>query len=108
MYDKERDTPRVNRLFLTSYVNRDGEEQKTPVSLGRTLDISISGAGMEVYQDLQVGSVMDLEFDLKDELLTVQGKVVHSRKAEDGHFVVGIQFDGPQERLAELLESEGE
>jgi PilZ domain len=104
MYDKERDTPRVNRLFLTSYVNREGEEQKTPVSLGRTLDISISGAGMEVYQDLQIGSVMDLEFDLKDSLLTVHGKVVHSRRVGEGHYVVGIRFDEPQVRLADLLD----
>jgi hypothetical protein len=103
MYDKERDTPRVNRLFLTSYVNREGEEQKTPVSLGRTLDISISGAGMEVYQELQVGSAMDLEFDLKESLLTVQGKVVHSRREEDCRYVIGIRFDEPQNRLAELL-----
>jgi c-di-GMP-binding flagellar brake protein YcgR len=103
MYDTERDTPRVNRLFLTSYVNREGEEQKTPVSLGRTLDISLSGAGMEVFQDLQIGSVMDLEFDLKDSLLTVQGKVVHSRREEDGRYVIGIRFDEPQARLADLL-----
>ena len=104
MYDKEREAPRVNRLFLTSYVNREGEEQKSPVSLGRTLDISVTGAGMEVFQELQVGSVMDLEFDLHDSLLTARGKVVHSRREVDGHYVVGIRFDEPQERLGKLLE----
>jgi c-di-GMP-binding flagellar brake protein YcgR len=108
MYDKEREAPRVNRLFLTSYVNREGEEQKTPVSIGRTLDISATGAGMEVYQDLQVGSVMDLEFDLQNCLLTVQGKVVHSRRESDGHHVIGIRFDEFQERLAELIAGEKE
>jgi len=105
MYDKEREAPRVNRLFLTSYVNREGEEQKTPVSIGRTLDISVSGVGMEVYQDLQVGSVMDLEFDLRDSLLTVQGKVVHSRLESDGQYVIGVRFDEPQEQLAGLLDA---
>jgi len=46
MYDKERRALRVNKLFLTAYISREGEEQRTPVSLGRTLDISMTGDGM--------------------------------------------------------------
>jgi PilZ domain len=102
MYDKERRAPRVNRLFLTAYVNREGQEQKTPVSLGRTLDVSTTGVGMEVYQEVQIGSLMDLEFDLQDSLLTVQGKVVHVRREGEDRFVIGIDFSAPQERLAAL------
>ena len=88
-----RRAPRVNRLFLTAYVNRDGKEQKTPVSLGRTLDISLTGVGMEVFQEVQIGSVMDLDLDLKDTILTVHGKVVHVRQEGEDHYVVGIEFD---------------
>lgn len=103
MNDKERRTPRVSRLFLTSYVIKEGEEQKTPVSMGRTLDVSPTGVGMEVFQVLTVGSAMDLEFDLQDTLLTVKGTVVHIRPEGDDRHVVGIRFDEPQEKLAALL-----
>jgi c-di-GMP-binding flagellar brake protein YcgR len=91
--DESRRSPRVNRLLLTAYVNRDGKEQKTPVSLGRTLDISLTGVGMEVFQEIKIGTVMDLDLDLKDCILTVHGKVVHVRREEDDRYVVGIEFD---------------
>lgn len=99
MHDADsRRSPRVNRLLLTAYVNRDGKEQKTPVSLGRTLDISLAGVGMEVFQEVEIGTVMDLDLDLKDTLLTVHGKVVHVRRDGEGRYVIGIEFE-------ELLET---
>jgi c-di-GMP-binding flagellar brake protein YcgR len=88
-----RRAPRVNRLLLTAYVNRDGQEQKTPVSLGRTLDISLTGVGMEVFQQVKIGSLMDLDLDLKDTIITVHGKVVHVRREGEDRYVVGIEFD---------------
>ena len=91
--DDSRRAPRQNRLLLTAYVNRDGEEQKTPVSLGRTLDISVTGAGMEVFQEVEIGSEMDLDLDLKDTLLTVHGKVVHVRRDGEDRYIIGIEFD---------------
>jgi hypothetical protein len=91
--DDSRRSPRVNRLFLTAYVNRDGKEQKTPVSLGRTLDISLAGAGLEIFQEIQAGSMMDLDLDLKEFLLTVHGRVVHVRREGDDRYVIGIEFD---------------
>ena len=51
---------------------------------------------------MKAGSTMDLEFDLHDCLLTVQGKVVHVRRDGDGQYIVGIEFNEPQERLAAL------
>ena len=91
--DDARRAPRQNRLLLTAYVNRDGKEQKTPISLGRTLDISVTGAGMEVFQEVEIGSEMDLDLDLKDTLLTVHGKVVHVRRDGEDRYIIGIEFD---------------
>jgi len=95
----ERREPRVNKLFLTSYVNREGGEQKSPVLLGRTYDVSASGIGMEVYQEVAVGSVMELEIDLHESLLSIKGTVVHARPTGSGTFAIGIRFDEPQEQL---------
>jgi len=91
--DDARRAPRLNRLLLTAYVNRDGKEQKTPVSLGRTLDISVTGVGMEVFQEVEIGSEMELDLDLKDTLLTVHGKVVHVRRDGEDRYIIGIEFD---------------
>ena len=100
MDDPKRREPRVNKLFLTAYVNREGAEQKTPVLLGRTFDISSAGVGMEVFQEVAAGSTMELEIDLQDFLLEIKGKVIHVRPTEAGSFHIGIQFDEPQEKLA--------
>jgi hypothetical protein len=48
---------------------------------------------MEVFQEIHIGTVMDLDLDLKDCILTVHGKVVHVRREEDDRYVVGIEFD---------------
>jgi hypothetical protein len=105
MHDDSRRAPRLNRLLLTAYVNRDGKEQKTPVSLGRTLDISVTGVGMEVFQEVEVGSEMDLDLDLKETLLTVHGKVVHVRRDGEDRYVIGIEFDELLEQ-PEIVHSE--
>jgi hypothetical protein len=100
-----RQSARVNKLFLTAYVNRDDKEQKTPVSMGRTLDVSMTGVGMEVFHEVLAGSSMDLELAMQGSLLTVQGRVVHVRKADRGSFIIGVEFDEPQKELETLKTS---
>lgn len=100
--DEPRQSTRVHKLFLTSYVNRDDKEQKTPVCVGRTLDVSTTGVGMEVFQEVEAGSTMDLEFDLQGSLLTVQGRVVHVRREGEGNYIIGVEFDEPQKSLENL------
>ncbi len=102
MKGPERRVPRVNRVYLTSYVNSEGPEQKTPVLLGRTIDISTSGVGMEVYQEVAAGSAMELEIDIPDSLVAITGTVVHVRHVEENTYQIGIEFDVPQERLSGL------
>ncbi len=102
MEEPKRRAPRVHKMFLTAYVNREGEEQKTPVLIGRTVDISSYGAGLEVHQEVAAGSTMELEIDLQDSLLAVAGKVMNVRQTEGDCYLVGIEFDEPQGRLIGL------
>lgn len=99
-----RQSTRVSKLYLAAYVNRDDKEQKTPVSVGRTLDVSVTGAGMEVFQEVRAGSSMDLEFAMQDALVTVQGRVVHVRQADEGSYIIGVEFEKPQDGL-EILKA---
>lgn len=92
--------PRVSKLYFIAYVNRDGDIQKTPVSMGRTINISRVGVGMEVYQHLEINSVMEMELALEDGLLLrVTGTVIHVTAQGDGKFIAGIKFDEAQEGL---------
>ena len=100
--EEPRQSIRVHKLFLTSYINLEGEVQKTPVSVGRTLDISTIGVGMEIFQEIQAGSTMDLEFDLQGSLFTVKGRVIHVRREGDGSYIIGVEFDAPQKLLENL------
>jgi len=94
--------PRVNILRFITYVNLEGDEQKTPVSLGRTLNISATGVGMEVCQQVSVGSIMEMEIALNQETLSVIGTVVHASELGEGMYSIGIQFDQTQPKLAAL------
>lgn len=99
--DSTRKYPRMSKLHLLTYVNREGDAQRTPVSMGRIVDISAAGAGIEVFEEIREGSRMEMELDLQDSLLSVAGTVVHVTPREDGKSVVGVQFDTPQPKLAE-------
>lgn len=94
--------PRVNKLFFIAYVNREGDEQKSPVSLGRTLNISAVGVGMEVHQPVAIGSLMEMEIGLSRENLPILGTVVHSSDLGNDKYYLGIQFDQTQPKLASL------
>ncbi len=100
-----RQYPRVNKLFFISYIAREEGEQKTPISMGRTLNISSTGVGIEVFQELGVNSTMEMEIGVEDYKLSVQGKIIHSHTQEDGKYYVGIQFNEPQKKLQEMLAS---
>jgi len=100
---KERQYTRVSRLFFISYIAKEGEEQKTPVSLGRTLNVSSTGVGMEVYREIPVNSTMVMDIGVGDSTLSAQGTVIHAHSIEEGKFYIGIQFDEPQEKLKGIV-----
>ena len=91
--------PRVQSLYLVSYVSKEGEVQKSGVSMARTLNVSQVGIGVEVYEPVEVDTLMEMEIAVKENIFPVRGKVIHSRKKPDGHWVIGIEFDEAQEEL---------
>ncbi len=102
---ENRTHPRVNKLFFIAYVNLEEGEQKYPVSLGRTLNISAIGVGMEVYQPLAVDSSMEMEIGLEEDNLQVKGKILHVTDLGSDKYFIGIQFDEYQEKLAHISTS---
>jgi len=107
MQTTQRSAPRVNKLSFISFVSREGGEQSSPVSLGRTLNISAAGVGIEIFREIATGSTMEMEIALGEEIIPVRGKVVHSHGLESGGHYLGIEFDRPVERLASVSVTPG-
>ena len=91
--EEKRNYPRVNKLYLISYIAKEGGRQTSPVSMGRTLDISPSGVRIEVFQQINVGSEMELEIAMEDTQFFVDGKVVRSLESGKNVYILGIYFD---------------
>jgi len=84
---------------MIAYLPQEDGPSRTPVSLGRTVDISPSGVGMEIYKEVAVGTVMEMEIDLEGLPVLARGKVVRGDLLKNGNFLIGISFDVEQELL---------
>ena len=67
--------------------------------MARTLDLSPAGARIEVYQAIELGERVELEIAIAEKITRVNGSVIHLEPVEHGGFVVGIEFDEPQNNL---------
>jgi Tfp pilus assembly protein PilZ len=101
--DTTRRYPRLNKLFLLAFVACEEGRQKSPVSLGRIINISQFGIGIEVFDQVPVGSEMEMEIDLHDMIVQAAGRVAHITPAEDGKFIIGIEFKEEQEKLTQHI-----
>lgn len=97
--EEKRVFPRVQKLFMIAYLPQENGPSRTPVSLGRTVDISPSGVGMEIYKEVAAGTVMEMEIDLEGLPVLARGKVVRVDLLDNGNFLIGIRFDAEQELL---------
>jgi len=100
---EKRKSPRVDRLYMITYVPHTEGPHKTPLSLGRTLNISPTGVAMEVYRELPLGTALELEIDLDDSTVSAWGQVVRNDDLGGGDFVVGVRFAEQQERMSARL-----
>jgi PilZ domain-containing protein len=97
--EEKRGAPRVQKLFMIAYLPFEDGPVRTPISLGCTVDISPSGVGMEVYKEVAVDTVMEMEIDLEGLSVPAWGKVVRADLLENGNYHIGIRFDEEQELL---------
>ncbi len=101
--EERRIYPRLKRLYLISYINKEEGRQISPVSMGRTLDISPTGVRVEIFQEMNLKSHMEMEIGIGESILPVQGRVIHVEKTGDEVYVIGIQFNELQAELAKWI-----
>ena len=97
--------PRLKSLWLISYVGKEGGVQKTPISMGRTLDMSPAGVKLETIEPLDPNALLELEMEIaiKERIFSVYGHVVYCREIPAANYIVGIQFDQPVEEIIKTL-----
>ena len=99
---ERREHPRIKRLRLISYVSRSKRQRLSVVRMGRTLDISPSGARVEIHQPMFVGTEIELNIAVGNATYTIQGKVMRVTEVGNRTFLVGIRFNKTQKQLLDF------
>jgi len=94
---------RINSLNLVSYVCIDRNNEVVKQAMGRTLDVTEGGILLETHIPLETRFIVSLTIGVEDDLVDVQGKVVHCRTNKDGRFESGIQFTGMDRTSLRIL-----
>ena len=70
----------------------DNAENGTIQSMGRTLDASELGLLIQAPEALDVGQKLTLSIGLGEDILEIDGKVVHCVEDEEGMSRAGVEF----------------
>jgi hypothetical protein len=84
------------RVRSLNFINIDPEKGNSVIhGLGRTLELNIEGATIEVADELPVGVVIELELAMGDVITALKGEVKNVQPFQSGLYRVGIQFHKP-------------
>jgi hypothetical protein len=84
------------RVCSLNFINIDPGKENTVIhGLGRTLELNLEGATLEVADKLPVGTVIELELAMGEVITALQGEVINVHLSESGLYRVGIQFRKP-------------
>lgn len=84
------------RVHSLNLINIDPEKGSTLIhGLGRTLELNLEGATLEVADELAVGTVIQLELAMGEVITPLKGEVKNIRPSESGLYCIGIQFHKP-------------
>ena len=91
---ERRKYPRVDTNNLISYSCMDENGNELANCMARVLDINPLGAKIETYQEILSESIHLTAVDIDDNLIGITGKIVRTRRTDDGKYEFGISFVG--------------
>lgn len=86
------------RVCSLNFINIDpGKDNAVIHGLGRTLELNLEGATIEVADKLSVGTVIEIELAMGEVITALKGEVknVQPAASEAGLYRVGVQFLKP-------------
>ena len=100
--ENKRKHRRIASLNL-SYICLDEDNNIVKQGMGRTLNLSESGILLETHFPIEPEYLVLMTIALKEDLLEIKGKPIHSRSNETGEFEIGIEFLEPDQDSVRLL-----
>jgi Tfp pilus assembly protein PilZ len=82
----------------------DGSSNLAKEGRGKSINISQGGIHIETHDPLEWQDVLMLSIDIKDESVSIKGKVVYCNTANFGRFRSGIQFLETNENIISFVE----
>lgn len=93
MADHElRKAERVDSLNLLDYVLLGNDGKPVSRGMARTLNVSEVGLLLETYVPLASGQEIVITIELEEDLVELNGKVVHEGPCDAGKYCSGIEF----------------
>jgi Tfp pilus assembly protein PilZ len=90
---QKRKHERKSDLSLVEYIVLNDEGEYVSRSMGRTRNVSEAGLLLETHRPLQTGQDILITVGLKDEMIQVRGRVVHTETpTSDTRHCSGIKF----------------
>jgi hypothetical protein len=84
------------RVRSLNFINIDPEKENEVIhGLGRTLELNLEGATLEVADKLPVGAIVELELAMGEVITSLKGEVKNVQPSVSGLYRVGIQFLKP-------------
>ncbi|MBC2713355.1 MAG: PilZ domain-containing protein [Desulfosarcina sp.] len=90
--NEKRKHSRVDSIYLLNYVHLDENDNAMMQGMGRTINVSESGIMLETHVSFGENDTVDVVVGLKEDMVTIRGKVVFARATETGRYQSGIQF----------------
>ncbi|MBN2126038.1 MAG: PilZ domain-containing protein [Deltaproteobacteria bacterium] len=103
MNQEKRRNPRIDTHNLISYTLLEEGERGMTQGMGRTLDVSEGGIRLETHVILGTGASISLSIALEDDLIDLQGRIVHCRESGEGRYDCGIRFEEMEEEKTAFL-----
>jgi hypothetical protein len=91
--NEKRKYSRVDTIYLLNFVHIDKKNNdKVTQGMGRTINVSESGIMLETHIPFGENDTVDVVVGLKEDIVTIRGKVIFNRPTETGKFQSGIEF----------------
>jgi len=102
MTENKRKHTRVRALNLL-YFGVYEKDALIKQGIGRTLDVSESGIRLETHFPIDPKNIVHLSIGLKDELVEIKGRAVHTVPGSRGKYEIGIKFNRIKKSSLEIV-----
>lgn len=97
-FTEKRKHTRINTSNIVEYALFNEQRKKIDQGIGRTLNLSQSGALLETEKPLEGSFILLMTLDLEGKKVQVKGRVANTRESDKpGYYLTGVQFLGSKD-----------